>query len=159
MKKKNGFTMVELLVSLVLITTLSIALFKVVANIQKKEQINIARNSLTAFKAVLNNNIETDFINDTITKLYSCGDNCFDITYKNVIIDSMLKKLLETLKCVKTDYLKIEVKKDYNTIGLIINNINVFEMDFKYEFSKKDIMEFCSSLHTRRHSSRQLLLP
>ena len=29
--------------------------------------------------------------------------------------------------------------KDYNTIGLIINNINVFEMDFKYEFSKKDI--------------------
>ena len=41
MKKKNGFTMVELLVSLVLITTLSIALFKVVANIQKKEQINI----------------------------------------------------------------------------------------------------------------------
>ena len=37
------------------------------------------------------------------------------------------------------DYLKIEVKKDYNTIGLIINNINVFEMDFKYEFSKKDI--------------------
>ena len=35
--------------------------------------------------------------------------------------------------------LKIEVKKDYNTIGLIINNINVFEMDFKYEFSKKDI--------------------
>ena len=83
MKKKNGFTMVELLVSLVLITTLSIALFKVVANIQKKEQINIARNSLTAFKAVLNNNIETDFINDTITELYSCGDNCFDITYKN----------------------------------------------------------------------------
>ena len=61
------------------------------------------------------------------------------IAYKNVIIDSMLKKLLETLKCVKTDYLKIEVKKDYNTIGLIINNINVFEMDFKYEFSKKDI--------------------
>lgn len=40
MKKKNGFTMVELLVSLVLITTLSLALFKAVANIQKKEQMN-----------------------------------------------------------------------------------------------------------------------
>ena len=82
MKKKNGFTMVELLVSLVLITTLSLALFKTVANIQKKEQMSIARNSLTAFKAVLNNNIETDFINDTITELYSCGDNCFDMTFK-----------------------------------------------------------------------------
>ena len=50
-----------------------------------------------------------------------------------------LLSLIHILKCVKTDYLKIEVKKDYNTIGLIINNINVFEMDFKYEFSKKDI--------------------
>ena len=76
--------------------------------------------------------------NSTYTYCRDCNTN-FDITYKNVIIDSMLKKLLETLKCVKTDYLKIEVKKDYNTIGLIINNINVFEMDFKYEFSKKDI--------------------
>ncbi len=63
----------------------------------------------------------------------------WEIDEKRLLIDSMLKKLLETLKCVKTDYLKIEVKKDYNTIGLIINNINVFEMDFKYEFSKKDI--------------------
>jgi uncharacterized repeat protein (TIGR02543 family)/prepilin-type N-terminal cleavage/methylation domain-containing protein len=85
MKKFNkyGFTMVELLVSLVLITTLSLALFKGVANIQKKEQISVARNSLTAFKTVLNNNIETDFIDDTITELYSCGENCFDITYQN----------------------------------------------------------------------------
>ena len=83
MKKKNGFTMVELLVSLVLITTLSLALFKTVANIQKKEQMSIARNSLTAFKTVLNSNIENDFVDDIITDIYSCGDNCFDITYKN----------------------------------------------------------------------------
>ena len=84
MKNMNrGFTMVELLVSLVLITTLSIALFKGVANIQKKEKVSIARNSLAAFKTVLNNNIETDFIDDTITELYSCGENCFDITYQN----------------------------------------------------------------------------
>ena len=80
----------------------------------------------------------TSSTNSTYTYCRDCNTN-FDIAYKNVIIDSMLKKLLETLKCVKTDYLKIEVKKDYNTIGLIINNINVFEMDFKYEFSKKDI--------------------
>ena len=82
MKKKNGFTMVELLVSLVLITTLSLALFKTVANIQKKEQMSIARNSLTAFKTVLNSNIENDFVDDIITDIYSCGDNCFDMTFK-----------------------------------------------------------------------------
>lgn len=38
MKRQNGFTMIELLVSLVLITTLLLALFKTVANIQKKKQ-------------------------------------------------------------------------------------------------------------------------
>ena len=75
MKKKNGFTMVELLVSLVLITTLSLALFKTVPNIQNKEQMSIARNSLTAFKTVLNSNIENDFVDDIITDIYSCGDN------------------------------------------------------------------------------------
>ena len=36
MKRQNGFTMIELLVSLVLITTLLLALFKTVTNIQKK---------------------------------------------------------------------------------------------------------------------------
>ncbi len=36
MKRQNGFTMVELLVSLVLITTLLVVLFKTVTNIQKK---------------------------------------------------------------------------------------------------------------------------
>lgn len=82
MKNKNGFTLVELLVSLVLITTLSISLFKVVSSLQKKEQVNIAKNSLIAFKAVLNSNIEADFVDDVITQLDSCGDNCYDITYK-----------------------------------------------------------------------------
>ena len=76
--------------------------------------------------------------NSTYTYCSNCKKN-FDLAHKHIAIDALLKKLLETLKCVKTDYLKIEVKKDYNTIGLIINNINVFEMDFKYEFSKKDI--------------------
>ena len=38
MKRQNGFTMVELLVSLVLITTLLLVLFKTFTNIQKKKQ-------------------------------------------------------------------------------------------------------------------------
>ena len=38
MKRQNGFTMIELLVSLVLITTLLLVLFKTFTNIQKKKQ-------------------------------------------------------------------------------------------------------------------------
>ena len=45
--------------------------------------MDIARNSLTAFKIVLNSSIENDFVeDDIITDIYSCGDNCFDITFK-----------------------------------------------------------------------------
>ena len=44
--------------------------------------MDIARNSLTAFKIVLNGSIENDFVDDIITDIYSCGDNCFDITFK-----------------------------------------------------------------------------
>lgn len=44
--------------------------------------MDIARNSLTAFKTVLNSSIENDFVDDIITDIYSCGDNCFDITFK-----------------------------------------------------------------------------
>lgn len=62
-----------------------------------------------------------------------------DIYHKNITIDFMLKNLVKTLKHLKTNYLKIEVKRDYNTIELIINNITIFIADFKYEFSKKDI--------------------
>ncbi len=80
----------------------------------------------------------TSSTNSTYTYCRDCNNN-FDIAYKNMIIDSMLKKLVETLNYLKVDYLKIEVKQDYNTIGLIINNINVFVTDFKYEFSRKDI--------------------
>ena len=76
--------------------------------------------------------------NSTYTYCKDCNDN-FDVACKNITFDSILKKLVETLNYSKTDYLKIEVKKDDNTIGLIINNINVFVTDFKYEFSNKDI--------------------
>ena len=95
----------------------------------------------------------TSSTNSTYTYCRDCNTN-FDITYKNVIIDSMLKKLLETLKCVKTDYLKIEVKKYYNTIGLIINNINVFEMDFKYE----EYLPLTLNLETNHHELKKFIL-
>ena len=80
----------------------------------------------------------TSSSNSTYKYCRDCNSN-FDIAYKNMAIDSMLKKLVETLNYLKADYLKIEVKQGYNTIGLIINNINVCGMDFKYKFSNKDI--------------------
>ena len=80
---KKGFTLVELLVSLVLITILSLALFKTVVNIQEKQMQNIAINKFKAFETALNSEIEQDFLKDKITEITECGKNCYNIEYKN----------------------------------------------------------------------------
>ena len=80
---KKGFTLVELLVSLVLITILSLALFKTVVNIQEKQMQNIAINKFKAFEVALNSEIEEDFLKDEIKEITECGKNCYNIEYKN----------------------------------------------------------------------------
>lgn len=83
MKNKKGFTLVELIVSFVLITVLSLALFRTVLTMQEQQQRNIAINKYKAFTVVLNNEIQRDFLNDKIEKISSCGVNCYDIVYSN----------------------------------------------------------------------------
>ena len=73
---------------------------------------------------------------------YSYCSNCnsgFDLAYKNMAIDAILKRLLNYLNTSNEENLKIEVKKENNLILLIINNIKVFETQFNYDFVKKDI--------------------
>ena len=76
--------------------------------------------------------------NSTYTYCTNCNNN-YDIAHKNVAIDAVLKRLVKYLEGLNIKELKIEVKKEYDLILLIINNIKVFETDFKYEFIKKDI--------------------
>lgn len=83
MKNKNGFTLVELIVSFILITVISFAFFKTVLALQQQQQLNIARNKYKAFTVVLNNAIQKDFLNDKIDKISSCGSNCYNIIYSN----------------------------------------------------------------------------
>ena len=97
----------------------------------------------------------TSSTNSTYTYCRDCNTN-FDIAYKNVIIDSMLKKLLETLyipylgkndhpaTIEKAEYVEV---KNVDAENLTIQSLSLSEaldfdqdeMDFKYEFSKKDI--------------------
>jgi len=83
MIKNKGFTLIELIVSFVLITVVSIALFKTVLNLQQDQKRNIAINNFKALTIALNYEIENDFLNDRITKVRDCGNNCYNITYKN----------------------------------------------------------------------------
>ena len=86
----------------------------------------------------LNFNYPISITSSTYEYYGDCNTN-FDIYHKNITIDFMLRKLVRTLNHLKTNYLKIEVKQEYNTIELLVNNVNVFIADFEYEFLKKDI--------------------
>lgn len=80
-KKRNGFTLVELLVCFVLITIVTISLFKTVLTLQQKQQKNIAYNDYVAFSSVVNSTIQKDFLNKTMKSFTTCGDNCYTATY------------------------------------------------------------------------------
>ena len=95
--KKNSFTLVELLVSLVLITVISIALFNTVLVVQKKNQENIAYNNYTAFTIALNSTLKSDFVNKQITEYVSCGTNCYDITYSDGVVRLSVNKANYTI--------------------------------------------------------------
>ena len=79
----KGFTLVELIVSFVLITVISLALFKTTLTLQQQQQHSISKNKYKSFLIVLNNTIQMDFIGDTMKSVTSCGNNCYDIVYEN----------------------------------------------------------------------------
>lgn len=76
--------------------------------------------------------------NSTYTYCINCNNN-YDIAHKHMVIDAILKRLLNYLNTSNEENLKIEVKKENNLILLIINDIKVFEIQFNYDFVKKDI--------------------
>ena len=80
----------------------------------------------------------TSETNSTYTYCSNCNHN-YDRVYKNISIDSLLERLVNFLNTLNKTNLKIEVKKENGLILLIINEIKVFETDFKYDFLKKDI--------------------
>ena len=54
-------------------------------------------------------------------------------------IDAVLKQLLNVLTTSNEGYLKIEVKVENDFIFLIINNVRIISVDFKYDFLNKDV--------------------
>ncbi len=84
--------------------------------------------------------------NSIYTYCGDCNDN-IDRAHKYIAIDSILKKVLNNLKTSNGKKLKIEIKKENGFILLLINDIKVFETDFKYDFIKKDIYYLENIIH------------
>lgn len=111
--KRNGFTLVELLVSFVLITVISLSLFKTTVTLQQQQQQNISRNKYKSFLIVLNNTIQMDFIGDTMQSVTSCGNNCYDIVYEN----GGVKRLSVEDNVITYGSTKEKLPSDYKFIG------------------------------------------
>lgn len=88
-------------------------------------------------------------ISDT-NSTYTYCENCnkdYDIAYKHMAIDAVLKRVSETLKRLNEPNLKIEIKKENDLILLIVNGVRVFETNFKYDFIKTDIYYLENIIH------------
>lgn len=88
-------------------------------------------------------------ISDT-NSTYTYCENCnkdYDIAYKHMAIDAVLKRFSETLKRLNGPNLKIEIKKENDLILLIVNCVRVFETNFKYDFIKTDIYYLENIIH------------
>lgn len=101
MKKMNNkaFSLVELIVSFVLISILSITIFRTVLSVQNRQLKNISYNAYVSLQAVINNPIQNDLTNKIITAVEFCGKNCYKIKYSdNVIKELSINREKKTIK-------------------------------------------------------------
>ena len=79
---KKGFTIIELLVSFVLISVVTFALFRTVLNIERIQQRNIYENLFQSFQTIISKDLGNDLLNKKIASISKCGTNCYDINYE-----------------------------------------------------------------------------
>lgn len=119
---KKGFSLVELIVSFVIISLLSVVLFRTVMSLQEKQLRNLAYNNYITLNSTLNSIIQDDVTNKIITELDFCGRNCYKFTYADattktltIDIENKLFKygaLSERLPASFSFYRDIEVQEE-----------------------------------------------
>ena len=98
MKNNKGFSIIELLVSFVIISFLTIAMFKAVSVLSDKLFYYQHTSRLTVFKGTFMNAIQKDFTTNGLLEITTCGTNCYDIIFsaeetKRLTIDTNEKIL------------------------------------------------------------------
>lgn len=82
--KKNGFTVIEFIVSFCLATTVSFLLFQIITGFK---DLYVEGNIETAFetkKANILRLINNDLQNKTIYKIESCGNDCIEFSFSDL---------------------------------------------------------------------------
>lgn len=93
MKNNKGFSTIELLVSFVIISFISIAMFRAVLVLNNKLYNFQSSINLIIFNGTFTNGMTKDLMSNQIDNITTCGTNCYDITYqtlatKRLMLDS-----------------------------------------------------------------------
>ncbi len=92
MKKKNGFTLIEMAVSFCLVAAVSILLFQIIANMKELYLSGDVKTTLLNRQAIMSKKIYDQLNNDTLTSVTSCGNECLKFQFSsgdssNFVID------------------------------------------------------------------------
>ncbi len=81
MKNKKGFSIIELLVSFIIISLLTITMFRTVLMLNDKLFYYHHTSRLTVFQGNIMNSIQKDLFTRGFSYVDSCGSNCYDIYF------------------------------------------------------------------------------
>ncbi len=80
---KKGMTSIELLVSFVIISFVSIGMFSAVIDLLDKMEVYQRKINMTVMKGNITNSIQKDLKQRKLYGYTSCGTNCYDFTYQD----------------------------------------------------------------------------
>jgi hypothetical protein len=99
MKNNKGFSTLELLISFIIISFVSIAMFRAVLTLNNKLFYYQHTSRLIVFQGSLTNAIQRGLSNEVVNKITPCGTNCYDIRYKNSAIKRLkIDKSVNTIQ-------------------------------------------------------------
>ena len=124
--KKNGFTVVELLTTFVLITIVVSLLITISTSLSKIYSSASLKTELFYKQSVISNELNKLFIEKEIKRIDGCGDKCIILTYS----DDLTKEIKIDDKLIHIDVYDI-VK--YSTIGDVKIDIIYSPVSHKYK--------------------------
>lgn len=120
MKNKNGFTIVELLVSLSITIVVIIVLFEIIILLKDLFQTTSLKTELLNKKSIIVDKVYTDVNDRLITRIEQCGDYCLEF----IMNDASTKRLEinKDEKILKYDDYTIKLDETYSIGNIYFSN-------------------------------------
>ena len=154
--KKNGFTVVELLTTFVLITIVVSLLITISTSLSKIYSSASLKTELFYKQSVISNELNKSFIEKEIKRIDSCGDKCIILTYsddstKEIKIDDKLIHIgdntydivkYSTIGDVKIELIYSPVTHKYKNDTILNIKIPIFYKNIDGDFGINLVYQF-----------------